>query len=142
MAEQRKLKNILLIPQFQLKFLGYFLGLFFLTTASLYSTSYLFFWRLKQKALNVGIPDGHVFFKFVENQKSDLDFLFISLTLLNLFLLIGTGFIISHRIAGPLHKLKTYLGRLNPNSEDFRFREKDFFKDLEPVINDLRNRLK
>lgn len=146
MADQkpyrRKLRNYLLNPEFQLKLLGYFVGLFVLTTASLYSISYLFFWRLGQKALNVGIPKGHVFFKFLENQKADLDLLFIALVVFNFLLLIGTGFVVSHRIAGPIYKLKKYLSEINRDSDDFKLRDKDFFKELEPLVDSLKEKMK
>lgn len=139
---QRNLRNILLNPQFQLRLIGYFLGLFVLTTVSLYSTSFLFFWRLKQKALNVGIPKQHVFFTFLEGQKMELDLLFIALAFINLILLLGTGFIVSHRIAGPIHKLKNHLGQISQTSNSFKLRKKDFFKELEPVVDELKEKLK
>ncbi len=138
----RKVRNFLLNPKFQLKFISYFIWLFILTTISLYSTNYLFFWKLKEKALKIGIPKGHVFFTFIENQKADLDHIFIALTVFNLLLLIGAGFVISHRIAGPLFKLKKFLQSCDSESEQFKLRDKDFFKDIEPVVNDLRDKLK
>jgi hypothetical protein len=141
-APKRKIKNILLNPQFQLKLMSYFVGLFILTTISLYSTTFLFFWKLKEKALNVGIPPGHVFFRFLDNNKADLDLLFIGLALFNFILLISSGFIISHRIAGPLYKIKKHLQEMDPETNDFKLRETDFFKDIEPVMNDLRKRMK
>ena len=139
---ERKLKNFLLNPDFQIKLLSYFVGLFILTTISLYSTTFLFFWRLKEKALSVGIPSGHIFYRFIDGQKSDLDLTFVLLTLFNLLLLVGTGFIVSHRIAGPLYKIKKYLKGINSESEEFRLRDKDFFKDIEPVINELKDKIK
>jgi sensor histidine kinase YesM len=139
---ERKLKNLLLNPQFQIKLLSYFIGLFLLTTLSLYSTTFLFFWRLKEKALSVGIPDGHVFYRFIDGQKMDLDVIFLLLTIFNLLLLVGTGFVVSHRIAGTFYKIKTYLKEINSESDEFRLREKDFFKDIEPVINELKDKIK
>lgn len=138
----RQLKNILIIPKFQLKLLSYFVGLFCLTTISLYSTTFLFFYRMKEKALNVGIPDGHVFFKFLGNQKSDLDTLFIGLAGFNFLLLISIGFIISHRIAGPIFKLKGQLGQISSDSEEFKLRENDFFRELEPLVKELKEKVK
>ena len=64
----RQLKNIIINPRFQFKFLSYFVVLFFISTITLYSTTFLFFWRMKEKALNVGIPDGHIFFQFLINE--------------------------------------------------------------------------
>lgn len=138
----RQLKNLLINPQFQLKFLSYFIMLFVVTTISLYSTTFLFFYRMKQKAINVGIPDGHVFYQFLTNQKHDLDLLFIGLAAFNLLLLIGVGFVISHRIAGPIFKLKGQLRDFSPESDEYRLRETDFFRELEPLVQNLKEKIK
>lgn len=139
--KERSWTNILINPAFQLKLLSYFIGLFIFTTASLYSTTYLFFWNMKQKGLRVGIPDGHVYYQFLQNQKYDLDLLFIGLAVVNFLFLITIGFIISHRIAGPLHKIKSFLQ--NPEAhEKVQLRENDFLQDFSPILNDLKNKLK
>jgi hypothetical protein len=138
----RQLKNILINPKFQFKLMSYFVGLFFLTTICLYSTTFLFFWKLKQKALDVGIPDGHVFYRFLINQKNDLDNLFIGLAILNFFLLLGVGFLLSHRIAGPIFKLKNQLSKIETDSSDFKLRESDFFQELEPLVKNLKDKIK
>lgn len=141
-TNRRFKKNYIINKKFQFRLISYFVGLFALTTLSLYGTSFLFFWRLKQKALTIGIPKNHVFFMFLNNQKYDLDILFISLSFLNLVILVIAGILISHRIAGPLFKLNKYLKNISPASEEFRLREKDFFKELEPVVNDLKGKMK
>lgn len=133
--KERSWTSILISPSFQLKFLSYFVGLFFLTTISLYSTTYLFFWGLKNKGLKVGIPEGHVYYQFLQNQKHDLDSLFIGLAIFNFILLIGVGFIISHRIAGPIHQIKLYLQDTNQNKPPIKFRKSDFFHELGPMLN-------
>jgi hypothetical protein len=138
----RQLKNILINPRFQLKLMSYFVGLFFLTTICLYSTTFLFFWKLKQKAFDVGIPDGHIFYRFLINQKNDLDNLFIGLAILNFFLLLGVGFLISHRIAGPIFKLKNQLSKIETDPGDFKLRESDFFRELEPLVKNLKDKIK
>lgn len=135
----RQLKNLLINPRFQFKFLSYFVTLFFISTLSLYTTTFLFFWRMKEKALNVGIPDGHVFFQFLVNQKRDLDLLFVGLAVFNFLLLIGMGFIISHRIAGPIFKLKNQLAQISDDTEEFKLRESDFFQELEPLVKKLKD---
>ncbi|MFP5386439.1 MAG: hypothetical protein ACLGHN_10195 [Bacteriovoracia bacterium] len=140
-TKERTFKNILINPSFQLKLLSYFIIMFLVSTLSLYSTTYLFFWNMKQKGLKVGIPDGHVYYQFLQNQKHDLDLLFIGLAAINFFLLLFVGFIISHRIAGPLYKIKQFLE--NPDKEEkVTLREKDFFKELEPLLNELKENKK
>ncbi len=136
----RQLKNLFINPRFQFRFMSYFVALFFLTTISLYSTTFLFFWQMKEKAIKVGIPEGHVFFKFLGNQKQDLDALFIGLAIINLLLLLGIGFIVSHRIAGPIHKLKIQLQELDNFPDEFKLRESDFFQELEPLVKKLKEK--
>lgn len=140
--KNRNLQNFILDPKLQGKLLSYFVGLFMMTTASLYSVSYFFFWRIKDKAMKVGIPENHVFYRFIDGQKTDLDMIFIALVVFNLFLLLGTGIVISHRIAGPIYRFKEYLKNIGPDSKDLKLRPKDFFKDLEVIINGLKDKLK
>ena len=90
--------------------------------------------------MNVGIPDGHVFFNFIKNQQHDLDTLFIGLAIFNFFLLIGVGFIISHRIAGPIYKLKKQLSVISEDSNNFKLRQSDFFQELEPLVKALKEK--
>jgi hypothetical protein len=140
-VKERSWTSILINPPFQLKLMSYFVVLFILTTITLYSTTYLFFWNMKQKGLNVGIPEGHVYYQFLLNQKHDLDYLFIGLAAVNFTLLLVVGFIVSHRIAGPIHKVKQLLQ--NPDGFDkINMRENDFFKELGPIVNNVKDRIK
>lgn len=139
-VKERSWTSVLINPEFQLKLLSYFMGLFVLTTITLYSTTYLFFWNMKNKGLNVGIPEGHVYYQFLANQKHDMDMLFIGLAAFNFILLISVGFIVSHRIAGPIHKVKQFLA--DPISIDkVQMRENDFFKELGPIVSKLKGKI-
>jgi hypothetical protein len=138
-TKERSLKGLLINPPFQLKLMSYFAGLFVLTTTSLYSTTFLFFWNLKQKGLAVGIPEGHVYYQFLRDQKHDLDLLFVGLAVVNLILLLAGGLLLSHRIAGPIHRLKLYLKDPGP-SEPMKLREDDFFKELAALADEVKRK--
>ena len=138
----RQIKNLIINPRVQLKLIAVFAGVFLLTIGTLYSTILLFFWKFHEKALNVGIPEGHVFFRFLAEQKHSLDMLFIALAVINFFILILVGIIISHRIAGPVEKLKNHLDNIHSEAEDFRLRDSDFFSEISPVVNKLREKFK
>lgn len=141
--KKRHFSNVLIDPPFQIKLLSYFVFLFMISTISLYSAIYLFFHKLENKALSVGIPPGHVFFKFIGNEKADMDLMFLGLVLFNLILLLGVGFFISHRIAGPLFKLKRYLSdEIKAEAPDFQLRKNDFIQDIVPVVNSLKSRVR
>jgi hypothetical protein len=95
---------------------------------------------MTKKGMSVGIPEGHVYYQFLHNQKHDLDMLFLGLAAVNFALLIGVGFIVSHRIAGPIHKIKTFLK--DPKSHDkIQLRQNDFFQELGPIVNDLKDKM-
>ena len=139
---KRSLKNFLILPAFQVRFLGYFVGLFVLSSLCFYSAIYLFFNNLRERALAIGVPKGHVFFLYIDNQQYDLNQFLIYLVIANFILLILVGLAISHRVAGPIYKLKKFLEQMSPDSEEFKLRTKDYFKDLEPVVNELKRKIK
>jgi methyl-accepting chemotaxis protein len=138
----RQLKNLIINPRVQFRLLAAFSAVFIVTVLTLYGSVYLYFWRFKEKALSVGIPEGHVFFNFLSAQKNDLDTLFLSVAIVSFIILIIVGIIISHRIAGPIQKLKNHLETMNHEADDFKLRENDFFSELGPVVNKLREKLK
>lgn len=137
-SKERIWKNILVHRPFQIKLISYFILLFFLTTVSLYSTTYLFFWNMQKKGLRVGIPEGHVYYQFLANQKNDLDLLFIALVSLNFILLVSVGLILSHRIAGPISKIVKHLSDPELSRVPIEFRKNDYFQEIPPLINKLR----
>lgn len=66
--------------------------------------------------------------------------LFIGLAVFNFILLLAVGFIISHRIAGPIYKLKQHLKDPKLKNEPLQFRQNDFFKELGPMLNDYKDK--
>ena len=68
------------------------------------------------------------YYEFLQNQKHDLDVFFIGLLAFNFLLLTAVGFLISHRIAGPIQKIKSFLETGSP--DELKFRKKDFFPGL------------
>ena len=130
------------MPGFQIRFLAYFVGLFVISSLCFYSAIYLFFYNLKEKALAIGVPKGHVFFLYIDNQQYDLNQFLIYLVIINFLLLIIVGMVISHRVAGPLYKLKKFLSNMTSDSDDFKLRNNDYFRELEPVVNNLKNKIK
>lgn len=143
MAESnRKFKTLLLDPKLQLRLIFYFVCLFMVSTVSIYAVIYLFFYRFTQKAINVGLPEGHVFYHFINGLKYDLDIAFLAFSLFNMVLLIGCGILISHKIAGPMYRIKKFLTSDNIKNEKFVLRQGDFFREIEPVMENLKQKIK
>jgi hypothetical protein len=139
--KERTWTNFLIHKPFQLKVIGCLGALFMFSTLCLYSATYLFFWNLKSKGLKVGIPEGHHFYQFLLEQKHSIDIFFLCLAVFNFILLLSAAVIITHRIAGPINKVKQLLE--NPESdEDFHLRESDFFQELSPIVKKFKERNK
>lgn len=135
---ERNLVNIIIDKPFQFKLLSYCLGFFTISTISLYSTTFLFYWNLKNKGIQVGIPEDHIFYRFLLEQKQNLDMLFIGLAVFNLTLLVIGVLIVSHRIAGPVNKVRAFLKSPHAD-ENYTLRKGDFFQDLPRLINQTKN---
>lgn len=136
---ERNLANIIVDKPFQFKLLSYFLAIFTISTVTLYSTTFLFYWNIKNKGLQIGIPEDHLFYKFLLEQKQNLDVLFVGLSVFNLAILIIAVLILSHRIAGPINKVRRFL-KSPQDDEVFTLREGDFFQDLPHLINEFKEK--
>ena len=140
-TKERNWNNLLIHKTFQLKVIGCLTALFLFSTLCFYSATYLFFWNMKSKGLKVGIPEGHLFYQFLLEEKHDIDIFFLSMAAFNFVLLLSVLVLITHRIAGPINKLKYFLQ--NPNTqEDFHLRESDFFQELKPLVNNFKDQKK
>ena len=134
---QRLRKQLLVYPRFQLALIG--------VNAAIMSLAFFFvgiqttrsFARLHTLGVEAGLPLNHAYYKFVEFQEQHLNgYLAVALILT----LITGGIltlVLSHRVAGPITRLRSYFldlthgGSIRPIS----FRKGDFFSDLPGLIN-------
>ncbi len=134
-----KRKKYLINPQFQFDFMGSFF-LFYLSISSAFLIGVnLIFQNLK----NSDFKNSFLFQELLTSQHSSLVLilsigLFLILIVNLLFLLFMT-----HKVAGPLFKLKNHLKSMDKdNIEKIYFREKDYFKDVQDEFNLMIERLK
>ena len=97
----------------------------------------IFFESLFKAGKSAGLQEGHIYFQFIDIQKANLKFefgiaIFISLTLTSILTLW-----LSHRIAGPLVRLRDHLKSTAEKGvyQTLEFREKDYFQDLPGYLN-------
>ncbi len=129
-------KNYLIDPQFQNKIIL----LFFILSISVLSIIYLFdsyyFEYFIQKGKDLNLEQGHVYYRLLEEQKDKMDRVFIITSITVTILVVIFGLILSHKIAGPLYRLRQYfMNNEYENGTDLRFRKGDFFTDIPQVIN-------
>lgn len=152
-----KRKRLIINPSFQYRFIGVFIVVSILMAIFIVSFSWQtyssFVKDLSQKETKMGLytdlvneyvePGATVFWVPKETQKQVIIKLFMFTTFLSFFVLI-LAVLLSHRIAGPLHRLNSYflaIARDEPVPQ-LKFRDKDEFIMLADSFNKCINRLK
>ena len=140
MKDLRK-KKLLIYPSFQLR-LVIFNALVMAGAFSIMAFEIrLALSDLRAMGVSVSLQPGHPYFKFVDFHSQ------------RLYWAVGISFILSsvvsslitlrlsHRLAGPIARLRSFFISLSENGlksgepESLKFRKNDFFGDLPPVIN-------
>jgi hypothetical protein len=139
--EKKSLKNrlrIITYPKFQLTLL---IGNF-IVTGSIFGSVYFFvnkaFAKLIADGIAAGLDQQHAYFQFLEYQMATINsYIFYSFTL-GFVLSSVWMLILSHRLAGPILRLKGYFAQIarGESYPEIKFRQNDFFTDLPPVINE------
>jgi hypothetical protein len=91
------------------------------------------------------LPGQNIFIQMLDQQlRSLLIYMGMATFIGVLFTGIAT-LLLSHKLAGPMIKLRRYFGEIEKNGnfrEDLNFRKNDFFLDLPPTINKALHALK
>lgn len=134
-------KIILINKPFQLRVVGYFIGLALINITIFYACIYYFFWNLRHTGLTAGLKPNHVFFLFVDEQSYIMTMIFVAVAVFTVSFLLIIGLLISHKIAGPLYHLKKHIDECEEKGElsPIRFRKGDFFLEVQDAFNRLAN---
>lgn len=138
MQYSRKLKNYLIYPQFQWKLIFLFMGVSLVAPVLLLTFQLFLFHRQLNDAYVASLPDSHPYLVFLNlfQEQSILVFMIaLSISFVISFVL---GVLISHRVAGPLVKLKKHfenVGQDSLNDTTVQFRNNDFFKEVAAAYN-------
>ena len=138
MKNNRKIRNILVYPKFQLTLLACN-SLVFIFTAL------LIHWKVSEtfeQLLNIGhqlnLPENHAYYSFITRSHDLLNLNLNWAFTFSLFLVIAITLLLSHKVVGPIYNLKNYFLRLQKTDEKrspLRFRKGDYFSELPEVIN-------
>ncbi|MGZ3691766.1 MAG: hypothetical protein ACXVAX_09690 [Pseudobdellovibrio sp.] len=138
MQRNRKLRNFVIYPEFQKKLILIIMNIAFIAPVIIYAFQTLAFRQQIKNGQMMNLPETHPYFIFYnEFQRNTLNVFMISVGISFLLSLI-IGLVISHRIAGPLLKLKQHFEAVaqDPaNDKPIKFRDNDFFKDLADSYN-------
>jgi hypothetical protein len=137
-GKPKKRQQFLINPTFQLSVIRQMLLLTGLVIGIFYAANFYHFWSLEAQGLALGLPPTHVFFKFLREQQRTMDLIFIVTSLVTMLTIVGFGLFLSHRVAGPLHRLKQYLEQSPIEGEvprHLKFRDGDYFPDVAEAVN-------
>lgn len=139
MINNRTGKSLLINRKFQLSIIGQFSILALIITGVFYLAVTFFFREMSAQAMESGIPAGHVYFRFLAEQQSTLNKIFLICSLVAVIVILAGGLWLSHQVAGPMHRLVIHL-RENKNSSGntppLKFRKSDYFPEVEEAFNE------
>ena len=138
---KRHLRNLLINPAFQGAVILYSLILSFVVLLAQFVALKLFFKKYLREGDLIGLNHEHPFFKFIAEQERYMGQVFIVLAIVLVIVNVMAGLLLSHRIAGPIHRLKGFFRGLQKKEvRPLSFRKNDFFQDVPPVVNEALTR--
>ena len=132
-----KRRKILILPQFQLRYIRRSFLSTFLTLCVFFFSNQYFFFKFHSKGKALSLPGDHAFFAYLNEQKTEMNAIFVLSALAVFTIHFIYGLYMSHKIAGPIFRLEKYLRTwLSGNHlEKVVFRKEDNFSELAEVIN-------
>ncbi len=136
MIKSRRSK-LLIDKKFQISFILKTSLLSFLTVTLFHSVNMYFFYQLRKEGLSFGLSEDHLYFQFIRDQKNFLTSLYLGGSLLMIVVFFIFGLVYSHRIVGPVCRLRSYLQELREREEvaPLFFRTNDYFQDVALKLN-------
>ncbi len=135
--EQSRRQTLLIEPEFQKSFLKFTLLTALGVGAIFYISFEIFLSRLVERGRLLRLAPDHSYFQFIEEQARFMQIIFGITAVISTAFIVFMGLYLSHRVAGPIYRLKTYLknARIGVDALPLEFRQKDYFKDLSEALN-------
>ena len=122
--------------------MGYVILTVIFSISIMFISNYLFFESFIAKGEALGLPNDHPYFSLIKEQRETMTNIFLFVSIFISFVIGMWGLFFSHRIAGPLYRLRRYFteATASVNSEQklspIFFRQNDFFLEVPESIND------
>lgn len=134
---RRRLPKLLVYPRFQLLLIG--------SNLVILLTAFIGFWITSQEIIQGLTPaatlsgvEVEFFQRYLAYQESQFRLAYLVAVALAIAVSGGVTLILSHRIAGPILRLKNFLRSITRNEKTppLTFRDGDFLSDLPTLVND------
>ncbi|HEX4925667.1 MAG TPA: hypothetical protein VFV50_16345 [Bdellovibrionales bacterium] len=135
----RKPKSLLINPRFQLALISKVVIVGLLNVTFLVLAIEHSFQHFRAEGLKMNFPENSFYFSLLEKERLTL-FMWIGLAaLVNFAILFIGGLLVSHRIAGPLHRLKSHAREVAAGKtlKNVVFRKNDYFLEIADAFNVL-----
>ena len=144
MFNKSKRKIYLINPKFQLRFILFSVSVSLLGMSVFFASIKYFFWSFKQMGEEFGISKSHIFFRFIDDQNYKMNLLFLTSAILVLAISSIGALFLSHRVAGPIHRMTSHLKATSENEliADVKFRKNDEFIELQDAFNEFAKKIK
>ncbi|MGZ6371291.1 MAG: hypothetical protein ACXWPM_11100 [Bdellovibrionota bacterium] len=117
----------------------YVIGIAVGTLLIFYGAKIYFFHQVQLYLSTLGFPADHVLFDFLTKQSRVMDLIFGGAALVESLFLAWMGLKLSHKVAGPLFRLRKEMERVGEGGEivPLKFRDGDYFEELADAYNGL-----
>ncbi|MDO9184247.1 MAG: hypothetical protein Q7U04_17670 [Bacteriovorax sp.] len=142
--KNRKLKNYIIYPRFQLTLLLANILVAITALIMVYYKVNEVFEKLHQMGEKINLTPGHPYYNFVKTSQQMMNLNLSWAFGFSIFFTVITSLFISHKIAGPIYNLKKYFININNNQEqpEMKFRRGDYYEELPKIINAAITKLK
>lgn len=130
-------RKLLINKKFQLSFLTYLVVSALSVVVIFYAANWAFFYKFETLGRTAGLPPDHVFFLFLRDQARTMNVIFAVTSVVTVLFHVSVGLVLSHRVAGPLLRLRNHLTKIAEGAPDspVNFRKKDYFQELPEAYN-------
>jgi len=138
--QKYKRRNYLINPEFQLRFMAYISIAVLAGLSVLYLSNLWYFDLLLDQGYELGLDPTHPYYVFIDDQRTLLHRTYASVSAIVFVLLMTFGLFLSHRIAGPVYRLKLQMQEIVAKNGDVRpvhLRSKDFFPEVADEMNEM-----
>jgi len=139
--QSRQKSSLLINPKFQWTLIGYAAFVATLILLSVYGLFSFGFHEFVRIGTEAGLPADHIYFQFIQMQETTFLRVIAAIAVLVGIILIAGGLVISHKVAGPIHRLQKEFNRMRDSNpvelHPVQFRKGDFFPELAESFNSL-----
>ncbi len=134
---RRRFPKLLIYPRFQLPLIGINLGILFLAFVGFWVTSQQMVQDLAPAAKLSGV-EVEFFQRYLSYQEAQFRSAFLIAMLLAALVSGGATLLLSHRVAGPIVRLRGFLRSIvkGEQTAPLTFRDGDFLSDLPHLVNE------